>query len=184
MILQNRTNEMHKYIRIFNYDTDPYIKCQESTINDSIIRFRNLYKANSNQLKRIISFTIDTSFFCVIDYPFDNFFTGKFRGIHLKSKFLYELKSIDKKQILYSASCHNIEEIKLANSLSLDYIIISPVKISKYQNKKAMGWDEFNRLSKAANMPTYALGGMNPFKNDYEISLLNGGLGIAGMKYF
>ncbi|MBS83355.1 MAG: hypothetical protein CMD65_04380 [Gammaproteobacteria bacterium] len=173
-----------KYIRIFDYNINPYIRCQIFRINDSIIRFRDLHKSNQDELKRFISFTKDTPFTCIVDYPFNKSFEGRYNGIHLKSKFLYKLKSLDNKLKIYSASCHNSEEIELANRLGVNYITISPVKSSKYSKNKNLGWIKFKELSRVANMPAYALGGMNPNKNDYKISLLNGGMGIAGMKFF
>ena len=105
-------------------------------------------------------------------------------GIHFKSKYLSTLKSIPKDTTLYSASCHNLEEVEHANRLELDYILISPVLLAKHIHQQTLGWDGFRKLSEKANMPTYALGGICSNDHDYALSLKYGGFGIAGIKKF
>ena len=149
-----------------------------------MIRFRNLETAENSQINNIKHFTKENPYNYIIDHPSEKNFDGKFFGIHFKSKYLYTLKSVPKDMILYSGSCHNFDEVEQANRLELDYILISPVQISKHSNQKILGWEGFERLSLKANMPTYALGGISHHKSDYKLSLKHGGFGIAGIKNF
>ena len=66
-------------------------------------------------------------------------------GLHMNS---VELKRVEnesleklKPQSVISASCHNIEEINKANSMSLDFVLVSPVLIDKFNPK--LGWKNF-----------------------------------------
>ena len=83
--------------------------------------------------------------------------------------------------MMHSASCHNLEEIYLANKLNLDFIIVSPVLNSKY-NTPPIGWDNFKKLSLEANMPVFALGGIS--KSDLNTCLMNDGYGVSGISNF
>ena len=176
-------------IGISSYDRNPFdnsYKTQEAEIIKSykMMRFRDLDQASPAQLELITRFIKSNSSHYIIDHPFEELFNGAYTGIHYKSKYLYTLKSIPENLIVYSGSCHSLEEVEHANRLNLDYIIISPVKLAKYKNQEILGWDGFKKLTSKARMPTYALGGMNPMSNDYDTVKKNGGFGIAGIKKF
>jgi 8-oxo-dGTP diphosphatase len=103
-------------------------------------------------------------------------------GVHLNST---RLKNLIKKPagLWVSASCHNLAEIQIANRLKLDFIVLSPVcKTSSHPEAKPLGWDRFESLVEVANMPVYALGGMNI--QDIEKSKQLGGQGVAGISLF
>ena len=70
-------------------------------------------------------------------------------GLHMNSAELkrVENKSLEKlkPQSVISASCHNIEEINKANFMSLDFVLVSPVLIDKFNPK--LGWKNFSKLA-------------------------------------
>ena len=83
-------------------------------------------------------------------------------GVHLKSDQLRELTT--RPDIgLVGASCHNAEELALADRLGCDYVLLSPVLATRsHPDSQPLGWDTFSRLANGLPMPVYALGGMQP----------------------
>ena len=79
-----------------------------------------------------------------------------------------------------SASCHNIEEINKANFMGLDFVLVSPVLIDKFNPK--LGWKNFSKLATRCSSKVFALGGMNFL--DLEIAQKHGAQGIAGISMF
>lgn len=80
-----------------------------------------------------------------------------------------------------SASCHNEEEILVANKLSLEFIFLSPVlQTAKYPSY--LGWKNFSTLAKKSKHPVVALGGLNI--DCHEKALAYGASGIAGISMF
>ena len=65
--------------------------------------------------------------------------------------------------------------------MNLDFILLSPVLNNKY-DISPMGWKKFQTLSKTANMPVFALGGVT--KNDLEDCIANNGYGVSGISNF
>lgn len=62
-----------------------------------------------------------------------------------------------------AASCHNVEELKLAETLGLDFALLSPVLPTKSHPGAAhLGWESFARITAGCTIPVYALGGMTP----------------------
>lgn len=106
----------------------------------------------------------------------ENFYVD---GIHLKSKELlnYESRPISEKYIL-GASCHNEEELVLAEKLNVNYAFISPVlRTNSHPEETAIGWDRFYKMRKKVKFPVYALGGMTPA--DIEIAKYYDAYGVA-----
>lgn len=98
--------------------------------------------------------------------------------VHLNSSNL--LNASDNKKWI-SASCHNEEEILVANKLSLEFIFLSPVlQTAKYPSY--LGWENFATLAKESKHPVVALGGLTI--NCLEKALANGASGIAGISMF
>ncbi len=83
-------------------------------------------------------------------------------GVHLKASQLRELAT--RPDIgLVGASCHNAEELALADRLGCDYVLLSPVLATRsHPDRQPLGWDAFTRLANGLPMPVYALGGMQP----------------------
>jgi 8-oxo-dGTP diphosphatase len=106
-------------------------------------------------------------------------------GLHLTSKHLYDVEFIKqfrkrfaKKQL--AASCHTMDDIKQANKLKLSFIVISPVqKTGSHPEQVPLGWEQFEVLVHAAQMPVYSLGGM--CKSDVSKAIDTGAQGIAAI---
>ena len=105
-------------------------------------------------------------------------------GLHMNA---VELKKVGnenleklKSKSVISASCHNIEEINKANIMSLDFVLVSPVLIDKFNPK--LGWKNFSKLAAKCSTKVFALGGMDFL--DLEIAQKHGAQGIAGISMF
>ena len=85
------------------------------------------------------------------------------------------------KNLIYGASCHNKEEIRISNELKMDYITLSPVYDTN--KKKGIGWENFKILAKNSQSPVYALGGIN---HNEELKRVreNNGFGIAAISSY
>ena len=150
-----------------------------------LIRLRNNNNPYKNNFKNMVEFSQtcqNKNIGLIIDHPYERECLANYNGIHFKSDYLVSMENIPNNFKYYSCSCHNVNEINKANSLNFDYIIISPVKESKYPNQKCLGWEGFEKLSNHANMPTFALGGIS--KEDLFLSHKNGGYGVAGIRKF
>ena len=105
---------------------------------------------------------------------------------HIPSKTLVHLNSgnllnASDNENWISASCHNEEEILVANELSLEFIFLSPVlQTAKYPSY--LGWENFAMLAKESKHPVVALGGLTI--NCLEKALAYGASGIAGISMF
>ena len=109
-------------------------------------------------------------------------------GLHYNSSQLLKLNKQNlwkrENSLQYiSASCHNRQEINIANDLNLDFIILSPVLIDKSDRRK-LGWNGFSQLVSEAHMPVLALGGIGNTDEDYMRAIQSGGHGIAGITKF
>ena len=103
-------------------------------------------------------------------------------GWHLTSTQLMSMTSrADITNGLLSASCHNLNEIKQANRVGLDFILLSPVRKTKtHPDAEPLGWSRFGELADQASMPVYALGGMSV--QDLTQARRQGGQGIAAIR--
>lgn len=108
--------------------------------------------------------------------------TGWCQGIHLNSVQLHKgTQPVKRKPEQWLvASCHNIEEIKLAEKQGMDFITLSPVKPTQsHPEAEALGLAEAARLTRAATIPVFWLGGMSPeFINSVRN---NGAQGVAAI---
>ena len=60
-----------------------------------------------------------------------------------------------------SASGHTLEEVRLANEVGVDALLISPILPTlSHPGEPGIGWAQFAELTREATMPTYALGGI------------------------
>ncbi len=106
-------------------------------------------------------------------------------GIHLSSQHLYDQHYLSHHRQhfpdqLMAASCHCLEDIKRANQLNLDFIVLSAVMPThSHPEQKPIGWLKFEKLTALATMPVFALGGMH--SNDINQVQYSGGQGIAGI---
>ncbi len=84
---------------------------------------------------------------------------------------------------LFSASCHNLEELRKAEALGTDFVSLSPIcRTEKYAESELLGWDEFQALADKVSLPVYALGGIQ--RSDRDKARFYGGHGITGIRTF
>ena len=82
-------------------------------------------------------------------------------------------------QLLFSASCHNLKELQLAEKLAADFVTLSPIcSNANCWKGQELGWEKFRDLASQVSLPVYALGGLS--ENDSNIALESGAFGIAG----
>lgn len=98
-------------------------------------------------------------------------------GVHYPSHRLNSLK--DRPPFsLCGASCHNIEELMIAQDLNISFAVFSPVqKTESHPLAQQIGWELFSECANKLDIPIYALGGLNQasLKRSWEF----GGHGIA-----
>ncbi len=103
----------------------------------------------------------------------------EFSGFHADSKTLSTL-SQRPEGALFSASCHNVEELMLAVNLGSDFMVLSPVqKTASHPDMAAMGWQQFSDLTEEMTVPVYALGGVSG--KDLQTAWRHGAQGIAAI---
>lgn len=108
------------------------------------------------------------------------------QAIHLNSSRLREAhqqlphyKNIN----VFSASCHNEEEVVMANALGVRCVLIGSVnKTRSHTDLQELGWNRFSQLCVIANCPVYALGGMS--LEDCHNARVYGAQGIAAIRAF
>ncbi|MCB1864556.1 MAG: Nudix family hydrolase [Chromatiales bacterium] len=104
-------------------------------------------------------------------------------GLHLSAKGLFERAERPAGFWPIGASCHNVDELRRAELLGLDYGLLSPVQPTpSHPDRQPLGWDGFARLVEPVAMPVYALGGVGPA--DIRAALRHGAQGVAGIRGF
>lgn len=100
-------------------------------------------------------------------------------GIHLKSHQLMSLRERPlAASLLVGASCHNFEEIRQAENIAADFVVLSPVKLTASHPKaQPIGWAGFESMAQRSRLPVYALGGM--VAGDVDQARRSGGQGVA-----
>jgi 8-oxo-dGTP diphosphatase len=105
-----------------------------------------------------------------------------FAGFHADSRTLMDLSSRED-GLLFSASCHNEEELLKAEKLQADFVVLSPVqKTASHPEASAIGWTRFARMIENTSMPVFALGGLS--EEDLERAWLSGAQGVAAISAF
>jgi 8-oxo-dGTP diphosphatase len=104
-------------------------------------------------------------------------------GIHLTSSDLAKWDSRPENLRWFSASCHNVEELKQAQKIGVDFVVLSPIlKTKTHLEAEPLGWAVFKNLVEQCKVPVYALGGLE--HGDLETARFAGGQGIAGIRTF
>jgi 8-oxo-dGTP diphosphatase len=76
------------------------------------------------------------------------------------------------------ASCHSVEELRVAESLGVDFVVLGPVHATpSHPDAVPLCWERFREIARGASVPVYALGGIVP--RDLEQALSCGAHGIA-----
>ncbi len=111
----------------------------------------------------------------------DVFNQSEANGLHLNSQALFEYseRPVNKEKLL-SVSCHNESEMKQAEKLGADILLLSPVKeTSSHPGVPGIGWEKFSSLAQQVSCPVYALGGMSV--SDFNDAKQSGAQGIAAI---
>lgn len=105
-------------------------------------------------------------------------------GVHLSSHALMQLAQNPAQKpdgILVSASCHTPLELKQAETLTLDFVVLSPVlNTLSHPDAAPLGWETFAHWIQHYPLPVYALGGMLP--QHLATALKCGARGIAMLR--
>lgn len=104
------------------------------------------------------------------------------QGVHLTGRRLMDLESRPLGSgYLVAASCHNRDEVIHADTLGLDFIVVSPVRpTASHPGTPAIGLGGLRSLCESAVMPVYALGGMR--ETDINQVRQSGAQGIAAIR--
>lgn len=103
-------------------------------------------------------------------------------GIHLTSARLREAGSGLRERVTQlSASCHDLEELQIAEALGADFALLSPVQeTTSHPDASPLGWQRFHDYTDQISIPVYALGGMTA--TDLGQAWLHGGQGVAAIR--
>lgn len=83
----------------------------------------------------------------------------------------------------FSAACHNIEQLRQAEALGADFVLLSPVAATdSHPGRTALGWAGFATLAAQVSLPVYALGGLR--RDQLQEARSYGGFGIAGIRMY
>ena len=105
-------------------------------------------------------------------------------GIHLDTR---QLMTLDKRPLprdkLVIASCYDLEEMHIAESLDVDLVTLAPVESGAgHAEASPLGWDDFERIVRRAPLPVMATGGIRP--EDWRRARALGAFGVAGIDAF
>ncbi len=105
-------------------------------------------------------------------------------GLHLRSEQLRRLRRRPWTEgAPIAASCHNLQDLRQAEALGLDFAVLGPVAATaSHPEARPLGWDGFAALRERVALPIYALGGLN--HADLEQARRCGAQGIAGIRGF
>lgn len=83
-------------------------------------------------------------------------------------------------QSLVAASCHNAQELALAQALGVDFVVLGPVlETASHPGQTPLGWAAFAALREHVSLPIYAIGGMAA--DDVAVARQHGAQGVAGI---
>lgn len=103
-------------------------------------------------------------------------------GVHLRASQLRTLTSrpLPSAQPVI-ASCHDLDELRLAQSLDCDAVVLGPVlPTASHPGVPGIGWSGFAALREQVALPIYAIGGMTP--TDMALARSHGAQGIAAIR--
>ncbi|PCI07163.1 MAG: pyrophosphohydrolase [Gammaproteobacteria bacterium] len=111
-----------------------------------------------------------------------DFSSFNFDGFHADSQTLSKL-SRRPHATLFSASCHNNDELLKAVELGADFVVLSPVQQTvSHPGMRGMGWVRFSNMIEGLTIPVYALGGVS--EDDMETAWANGAQGVSAISAF
>ncbi len=82
-----------------------------------------------------------------------------------------------------AASCHNAEELALAEQMGVDFVTLSPVQATQsHPDTAPLGWEQVTQLIEGFNRPVFLLGGVGAAER--EPAWQSGAQGVAGIRAF
>ena len=82
-----------------------------------------------------------------------------------------------------AASCHNAEELALAEQMDVDFVTLSPVLPTEtHPGMEPLGWEQAQQLIAGFNKPVFLLGGLGP--DDRQQAWGVGAQGVSGIRAF
>ena len=105
-------------------------------------------------------------------------------GVHLAGRRLQALRQRPLPAGLWvAASCHRPEDIRRAEQIGADFIVLSPVlPTPSHPGAAALGWERFGAWTEEAKLPVYALGGLG--QAHLAQAKWRGAQGVAGIRGF
>jgi 8-oxo-dGTP diphosphatase len=102
-------------------------------------------------------------------------------GAHLSSAQLAQAQQREGPGWLL-ASCHNEAELRRAEALGVDAVVIGPVlPTASHPGMATLGWEGYARLAQSTWLPCYGLGGLGDTSDSHRARTL-GGLGVAAIR--
>lgn len=103
-------------------------------------------------------------------------------GLHLRAT---QLRSLRVRPIAagqpLAASCHDLDELRAAETLGCDFVVLGPVKpTASHPGQAGLGWDGFAALRAEVALPIYAIGGLD--RSDLAEARRHGAQGIAAIR--
>ena len=82
-----------------------------------------------------------------------------------------------------AASCHNAEELALAEEMGVDFVTLSPVQPTlTHPEAEPLGWEQASTLIDGFSKPVFLLGGVGPA--EVQKAWAAGAQGVAGIRAF
>ncbi|HKO87298.1 MAG TPA: Nudix family hydrolase [Burkholderiales bacterium] len=83
-------------------------------------------------------------------------------GVQLSAKELMKLENRPDLKLV-GASIHNLEELRRAEALGVDFAVLGAVRATPtHPNGTVLGWNGFGAIVEDAAIPVYAIGGLRP----------------------
>ncbi len=103
-------------------------------------------------------------------------------GLHLRARQLRGLSARPVPAGLpLAASCHDAEELRLAQALGCDFAVLGSVASTpSHPHVLGIGWEAFAMLRETVSLPIYAIGGLGP--DDLAQARLHGAQGVAAIR--
>jgi len=119
---------------------------------------------------------------CIANMSVENALAISAHGVHLTSQRLLDFKTRPvAKDMLLVASCHTASDLKQAQAMDTDFVVLSPVKATaSHPEATPLGWQRFAEMVSEVTIPVYGLGGMHV--DDIDDALQAGGQGIAAIR--
>jgi len=164
------------------------IKHIQNAINDgfTLMQLRTPSLANDDYLQLVKDiynqFTEKTQLMVKGDTDILNKFPKA--GLHLTSLQLNDFNARPiKRGKLLAASIHNLTELKKAQKLEVDFVTLSPIKLTlSHPKAQILAEEDVNQIMSCAQIPVFWQGGMQI--EDMQNALKNGAQGISAIRGF